>query len=1046
MNKRNLNLKTLTLSTLLCSAIGSSGVQADDVEVYMAPAAPVSPNVLFVLDESGSMRWGAIDGQNLADTNPNQRMNQLQTAIETVLDNSDNDYINAGFLAYTTRTHPTRVVHQFGRIGTDRASMKIAVGDPDVAGDGLTPISGTPSVHALASAVLWYDQGFRGQASPIASDPEENWCRPNYIVFMSDGSPNTNSYYIDLAGTYTDPGWKQYRGTTCANDPGPPTQPYDTWDTSGGRCAGEITRWAFNTDLRTGAGWDNTQNITTHTVAMGRAALNGTGEQTFMQYVAATGNGQYFPASNAAALTNAFQQILTQAGASIPYTYMAPTVPFNSSSAAVSGDAIYVPLFAPDGHSMWYGNVKRYKLTYELSATPTALDPAPPMKVVIRDKNNNLVVNDSDMSFETNTLDLWNPGSTADNGEPLVGGAASNMNGTRKLYTWLPGNSTDLTDSANLVDKSNALLNTTAVMGDLMSNTDLDDLPAGYGATFADRKNTLLDWLNWVDITNLPDGNSGTITVSHSDEMGAPLHTNPIAVDPCMHDNTCQDTHVFVATVEGILHALDIDTGEELWAFMPEQMLETIADSFVSDWDATKPHTPEGEPIPTNDHGHVTKPGNYGLDGPTVVYETDNNHRYLVQGMRRGGRNYYALDITDLDNPVMAWTIEGGTGDFTAMGQTWSKPIFAKMEIQGATAKEVLIFGGGYDDDQDDSYVDNNHDGVFNGGDTPIGRVDDDLGNIIYIVDARTGVKLKTISTSTNNPDVTISDMRNGIASDILTIDINGNKIIDRLYATDVGGRIIRVDIPDQALAIQTGDDSMDGTILADVNGDSTAGAEFQRFFAPPTAAYYKRGGLQYMALIVASGHRPQPLSRSVDTDRLYAIKDPFIWMPPVAPATYPATLTESDLLDATNTAATPNNIGWFIDLGEGEKGFSKAKVYAGTIMFTTYTGERGVASDSCSMVSTQGSAYMYALNLTTGEARIADFDGDDSNLTNSDRKKLLHIPGLPPGPGFVFPDMGDGTGHRSGDVIIQVGLEGIITDEFKDYYHPVSWEEIIDD
>ncbi len=1028
MNKRKLNAKTLALSTLLCSAIGASGVQADDVEVYMAPPAPISPNVLFVLDESGSM--SDTDGDSVS------RMTELQNAMKTVLNDSANDNINAAILAYTTRTHPTRVVSDFGRIATNRSTMVNAV-------ESLTPVLGTPSVHALASAMLWYSDGFRGMASPIESDPEDNWCKTNYVVFMTDGQPNSNSYYIDLAGTYADPGDKYYRNPTapCVNDPGPPTQPYDTWDTSGGRCAGEVVRWGTSTDLRTTAGWDGTQNITTHTVGMGPAATLGSSEANFMQYVATNGGGQYFPATSAAALTAAFQSILSQAGSSVPFTYMAPTVPFSADSSGMSGDSIYVPLFEPGWHSMWYGNIKKYKLTYEQLVTPTALEPAPPMSVVLRDKNNNLVIDTTDMTFEANVVDQWNGGGS-DGGEPLVGGAASHMDGTRKLYTWLTGNSVDLTATANQVVKANNALDVT-VLGDLVSNSDLDDL----GATFTNRKDTLLDWLNWVDITGLPDGNGSTVTVSHKGEMGAALHTHPVVV------TDGGDDYVFIATTEGILHALDGDTGEELWAFMPQELLDDIATNFIADWDEAKPHDTDGQPIPATDHGHVTKPGVYGLDGPTVVYELDNGKRYLVQGMRRGGRNYYALDITNPTKPEMAWNIIGGTGDFTAMGQTWSKPIFTKVEIDNASAREVLIFGGGYDDSQDSSYIDSQPDGVFNSGDTAIGRTNDTVGNIIYIVDAEDGDLVQSISTGAHTPDVTINDMLNGIAADITSVDMNSNGITDRLYAADVGGRIIRIDIPDAYMSPVAPTSSITGAISVDVNGDSIAGEEFQRFFAAPTAAYFKRGGLQYISLIITSGHRPEPLSRSVDTDRLYVIKDSYVWM---APTTYPSAITENDMYDATANdiqdggtsdkmaaaAALGSTPGWYIDLPDGEKGFSSAKVYNYAVLFTTYTGERGASSDSCKIVNTQGSSYLYAVDMRDGSAIFAGMDGDTSNLQASDRKKLLKIPGLPPGPSMVFPDPGNG--HLSGDAIGLVGLE--VGVEMEQLFYPVNWEEVIND
>jgi len=624
--------------------------------------------------------------------------------------------------------------------------------------------------------------------------------------------------------------------------------PYDGSNNSGGRCAGEIARWALSTDLKTGGAWDHPinnptgtlrqQNIVIHTVGMGPASVAGDNRRIFMEYVANEGGGNYYPGNNAAALTSAFQAILNQAKASIPYTYTAPTVPFDQNNTAIS----------------------------ELS---NPANPNSAKKIVIRDANNNPVL-DPNFLF-VNSVDKWNSAGSGDNGDPVVGGAASNMAVTspakRNLYTWLSGNTTDLTDASNLVDKANASLDAT-VLGNLAANSDLNAL----GSTFTDRKNKLLDWLTWAADLTLPDGNGGNVVVSHKNEMGAPLHPQPVVI------RKGSTELVFITTTEGILHAFDATTGEEKWAYMPEELLDTVAGTFVSDWNFSKPHDQNtGEPIPSNDHGHVTLP-QYGLDGPLMSYETGGK-TYLLMGMRRGGRNYYALDITNPLQPEFAWKIEGGTGDFTRLGQTWSKPIFTKIELNGANAQEVLIFGGGYDPGQDDSFVDNNSDGVFNSGDTPIARSPDAMGNIIYIVNPRTGARIAKFDDS----DMVEGDMDNAIAADILPVDINANGVTDRLYAAGVGGRIIRVDIPDKALAsvVNPGNPAQawkpSATVVADVNLDSNGndqpGNEFQRFFNTPEVAYFNKGGLQYLALMIASGHRPQPLSGSVTHDRFYMIK-----------------------------------------------------------------------------------------------------------------------------------------------------------------------------
>ena len=58
-----------------------------------------------------------------------------------------------------------------------------------------------------------------------------------------------------------------------------------------------------------------------------------------------------------------------------------------------------------------------------------------------------------------------------------------------------------------------------------------------------------------------------------------------------------------------------------------------------------------------------------------------------------GGDNYYALDATSLTAPKLLFAVDGGTGKYANMGQTWSQPVVTTVKISGAN-KKVLVFGG----------------------------------------------------------------------------------------------------------------------------------------------------------------------------------------------------------------------------------------------------------------------------------------------------------------------------------------------------------------
>jgi hypothetical protein len=61
--------------------------------------------------------------------------------------------------------------------------------------------------------------------------------------------------------------------------------------------------------------------------------------------------------------------------------------------------------------------------------------------------------------------------------------------------------------------------------------------------------------------------------------------------------------------------------------------------------------------------------------------------------------------------------------------------------------------------------------------------------------------------------------------------------------------------------------------------------------------------------------------------------------------------------------------------------------------------------------------------------------------LSNSDRQVELKISGLPPAPSLMFPD---DAGKLGGKVVAIVGLKSPAW--WPDRFHPVSWEEVIDE
>src|SRR5690606_32499907 len=120
---------------------------------------------------------------------------------------------------------------------------------------------------------------------------------------------------------------------------------------------------------------------------------------------------------------------------------------------------------------------------------------------------------------------------------------------------------------------------------------------------------------------------------------------------------------------EGKLHAIDGETGQEKFAFIPKSMLNILPGTLANT---------------------VGDDKLYGIDGPITVWIKDDDddgiiesgdHVYLYFTLRRGGREVYALDVTDPDKPKYLWSISGGSGVFAELGQTWSAPKHTQVNV-----------------------------------------------------------------------------------------------------------------------------------------------------------------------------------------------------------------------------------------------------------------------------------------------------------------------------------------------------------------------------
>ena len=806
------------------------------------------------------------------------------------------------------------------------------------------------------ACITEYVDGTPKYKSPITED-----CQANYIVLLTDGEANNNNSEA-LAKAMT--------GVSSCTE-----------GDKDENCGRDLTKFMNTTDQGKIPAGD--QYVTTYTIG-----FNFSG--TWLKNLALDGGGSFYTASSSNELVNVFKSIIADI-LSRTTSFATPSLSVNAFNKLFHRNDVYFSLFKPSGRMRWEGNVKKYELC-KSAALGCDLGE-------VLDANGDPAVNAAN-AIRDEALSFWSSGT--DGAEIKVGGAGNEIPAasSRRVYTYTDASAPVppgvLLSGTNYLLKDNNPKVTKDLLGDpAMSDSDRTDL------------------INWIRGLDVDDEDGDTNRTENRYGFNDPLHSSPVAVT---YGGTEANPVIklFVGTNDGAIRMTNAENGAEEWIFYPQ---ETLGQQIKL------------RPNPNADHS-------YGIDGTPTIWLNDENNDGIIDpnydkngdgtkefvklfiGMRRGGDKYYALDVTpptgtgpltdptktDQVPPKLTWVLDGGAGSFPRLGQTWSQPKLAKIQLGTTTAgvavsKTVLIFAGGYDEAQDT--------GFGPGG----------LGNAIYIVDPSDASRLFWISGTDHSAadGVVVPGMDYPIPSDVSLFDSDGDGITDRLYVGDTGGNVWRVDLrPNQTTT--AGIKAVVGK-LATVS-DASDPVDQRKFFYRPDVVQAYDGTFsttsRYDVVTITSGNRAHPLDISVQ-DRFYAFRDYHVSDLVDGDPTDP--LDDDGLADGyttlqgktqalTGTLFDVTNVndptgadltalqaadGYFLDFeGSGEKGLATPVVLGGTAFFTSYLPEGVVVSTTCSLA--EGSGLLYAINVLNGAAVYPNWDGvgDDTNLTKSDRTYTL--------------------------------------------------------
>ena len=405
---------------------------------------------------------------------------------------------------------------------------------------------------------------------------------------------------------------------------------------------------------------------------------------------------------------------------------------------------------------------------------------------------------------------------------------------------------------------------------------------------------------------------------------------DPVNMVAGVDKGSARKSTVYIAANDGMLHALDGNTGAENWAYIPNILLPNLY--RLADKDYANRHQ-------------------YYVDGsPTVgdIYDAVAGKwkTILVGGLASGGRGFYALDVTDPATPIGLWEFNvratascpgtvtlGVSTDDCDLGLSYGNPVITKL----GDGTWVVVVTSGYNN-------------VSPG----------DGKGYVYVLNPITGVILKKIqatnATQFLNPGSTATPLGLSRINNWVD-DTTVNNTTLRVYAGDLQGYMWRFNLDT-------------GTAYAVARFTDPSGV------AQPVTTKPELGEVNGVAFLYVGtgrylGNSDLP---SVQVQTIYGIKDTTNGAAPASPiSARGATVVSQTLTNATTATgagirtATSNPVdvstknGWRVDLPvTGERVNVDPKLQLGTLII----GSNIPATSAC---TSGGTSYLNFLDYATG-------------------------------------------------------------------------------
>jgi len=799
----------------------------------------------------------------------------------------------------------------------------------------------TPLREALSRVGRYYAGVSSGISSgminaPTKPDPVEFSCQTNYALLTTDGYWNGN------AGQTTTGGAIGNQDNTNSGFTTRTVGAYDGGIAGASDTLADVAAYYYKTDLRT-AGAVSLNNVPTNDKDTNNAQhmvtfTLGLGLEGFMDY-----RSDYETAS-----VGDFAKIKAGTNNACSWTSGTCNWPAPSANQPSTLDDLWHA--AVNGRGSYFSASDPNSLAQGLQSALAQLRVATAAAAASATSSPNITQTDNFIYSSTFRTGKWDGEITAQRVDPVTGNVLSTVvwtaqdqldtkaaAGSRQIFTIDEGAggrrkpflfaNLSSTTVGGIAPEQSYFLNKCGVLSQCTLLTAAQKVIANDGTSLV---NYLRGDRTFETFT--PPGETEPVFRLRDHVLGDPVNATPAFVKAPQFDftdavtptyasfqiaNQGRQGMLYIAANDGMLHALNGDTGDEVWAYVPRIVMPRLAKIATDNWSATHQFSVDGSPQVMD------------------VFLSGAWRTILVAGLNSGGRGFYALDITVPSAPTVLWEV---CSDATIcrnsdadMGYSFGNPLITKRKADG---KWVVFVTSGMNN-------------VSPG----------DGKGYLYTIDIATGQIISKVGTGVGS--TTTPSGLNHIAgfADNFAID-NTARLI---YGGDLEGNVWKFDT------------SSTNPTVTKLAGLFDAGGKPQSITARPELALIDGFPVVYVGTgrYLGTDDLVDPATLGLPyayQQSLYAIKDRGV--------TYAnfrnANVVQNTIIDNGTTRTTTNNTvdwavndGWFLDFNPGnttpgERVNLDPQLVQGTLVVVTNIPNNGACTIG-------GDSFIYQFNYKSG-------------------------------------------------------------------------------